>query len=258
MKDLKIFKNNEFGEIQILEENGKFEFEATSVAKILGYSNPNDAIQRHCKWVVKHDVPHPQSKNKSISKNFISEGDLYRLITHSKLEGAEKFECWIFDEVLPNIRKTGGYIAGEEKMTEDELIAQALIVVNRKLEEKVKENEILRIDNSKLTVQNQIMQPKAEYFDELVDRNLLLGFRDTAKELGIKQSDFINFLLDNKYIYRNKSNKLMPYAHKNDGLFEVKESVNTKTKWCGPQTMLTPKGRETFRLLYLQCIKGER
>lgn len=100
-----------------------------------------------------------------------------------------------------------------------------------------------------LTAQNQTMQPKAEYFDELVARNLLTNFRETAKELGIKEKDFIGWLLDHKYVYRDQKNKLMPYAAKNNGLFEVKEGKGRHNDWAGTQTLITPKGRETFRLL---------
>jgi len=107
----------------------------------------------------------------------------------------------------------------------------------------------LSLVNSELTVKNQIMAPKADYFDELVERNLLTNFRETAKELDIKQGDFINFLIDRKYIYRDKRGKLMPYSDKNNGLFEVKECFNEKTQWSGTQTLVTPKGRETFRLM---------
>ena len=102
---------------------------------------------------------------------------------------------------------------------------------------------------SDLTVTNQIMQPKADYFDQLVDRNLLTSFRDTAKLIGVKEKAFIQFLLDKKYIYRNKRGQLMPYADRDCGCFEVKESTNEKTGWSGTQTLITPKGRETFRLL---------
>lgn len=109
----------------------------------------------------------------------------------------------------------------------------------------------LRHANSELTVKNQIMAPKADYFDELVERNLLTNFRETAKQLGVKEKEFINFLLEKKYIYRDKRGKLMPYADKNNGLFEIKECYNEKTQWSGTQTLVTPKGRETFRLL---CI----
>ena len=109
----------------------------------------------------------------------------------------------------------------------------------------------LRHANSELTVKNQIMAPKADYFDELVERNLLTNFRETAKQLGVKEKEFINFLLEKMYIYRDKRGKLMPYADKNNGLFEIKECYNEKTQWSGTQTLVTPKGRETFRLL---CI----
>lgn len=107
----------------------------------------------------------------------------------------------------------------------------------------------LQQENSVLAVQNAIMQPKADYFDELVERNTLTNFRETAKELGVPQQKFIRFLLDRKYIYRDKRGKLLPYEEKNRGLFEVKESFNEKTLWSGTQTLVTPKGRETFRLL---------
>jgi len=107
----------------------------------------------------------------------------------------------------------------------------------------------LEVENSRLLVANAAMQPKAEYFDELVDRNLLTNFRDTAKELKIKEKTFIEFLINKKYIYRDKKGKLKPYADKNTGLFEIKEAKNDKTGWVGTQTFVTPKGRETFRLL---------
>lgn len=109
----------------------------------------------------------------------------------------------------------------------------------------------LQLVNSELTVKNQIMAPKAEYFDELVERNTLTNFRETAKELGIKEREFIDFLFKRKYVYRDKRGKIMPYADKNNGLFEIKECFNEKTKWAGTQTLITPKGRETFRLLYI-------
>lgn len=123
------------------------------------------------------------------------------------------------------------------------------MVMSRAL--KMAEGQIssLRLVNSRLSVDNAIMQPKADYFDELVDRNLLTNFRDTAKALKIKEGIFIGFLIDSKYIYRDRKKKLKPYADKNDGLFEIKEVMNEKTGWVGTQTLITPKGRETFRLL---------
>lgn len=123
------------------------------------------------------------------------------------------------------------------------------MVMSRAL--KMAESQICKLQavNSELTVKNQILQPKADFFDELVDRNLLTSFRETAKELNIKEKKFINFLIDKKYLYRDKKGKLMPYSSKNNGLFELKETFNEKTQWSGTQTLITPKGRETFRLL---------
>lgn len=112
----------------------------------------------------------------------------------------------------------------------------------------------LQIQASTLQVDNEIMKPKADYFDELVDRNTLTSFRETAKQLDVKEKVFINFLLEHKYISRDKKGKIMPYAEKNNGLFEIKETFNEKTNWSGTQTLVTPKGRETFRLLLLKAI----
>lgn len=107
--NLQIFTSEQYGEIRTLEENGNILFCGSDVAKALGYARPNDAISAHCRCAVKRSIPHPQSTNKQIEVVFITEGDVYRLITHSKLPKAEKFECWVFDEVLPSIRKTGSY-----------------------------------------------------------------------------------------------------------------------------------------------------
>lgn len=107
--ELEIFKNEEFGEIRTVEINGEPYFVAVDIAKALGYKNTNDAIIRHCRWVVKHDIPHPQSRNKTLEVNVIPEGDLYRLITGSDLPSAKEFESWVYDEVLPTLRQTGTY-----------------------------------------------------------------------------------------------------------------------------------------------------
>lgn len=123
------------------------------------------------------------------------------------------------------------------------------MIMSRALKMAEQQMKQLQIDNARLTVDNQIMKPKADYFDELVDRNLLTSFRETAKQLEVKEKAFIQFLLEKKYIYRDKKGKIMPYADKNKGLFEIKETFNEKTNWSGTQTLITPKGWETFRLL---------
>lgn len=107
---LEIFASNEFGSLRTLECDGKVMFVASDVAKMLGYKNISDAVSKHCRYIAKHDIPHPQGKG-TLEVNIIPEGDVYRLIVHSKLPAAEKFESWVFDEVLPSIRKTGSYTA---------------------------------------------------------------------------------------------------------------------------------------------------
>lgn len=246
MNELKIFKKEGFGEIRTVEIEGKPFFCGTDVAKALGYTNPNKAVNDHCRAITKCSTP---ISGKMQEINFISEGDLYRLIVSSKLPTAEKFERWVFDEVLPSIRKRGGYINGQSEMSPEELMAKALQVAQKTLEEREARIKTLTAQNSALIVEKQMLQPKADYLDELVDRNLLTNFRETAKELGIGQKDFVNFLISNKYVYRDKRGKLMPYSNKGQGLFAVKESYNEKSRWSGIQTLITPRGRETFRLL---------
>lgn len=120
------------------------------------------------------------------------------------------------------------------------VMARALRMAQEKLER-------VKAINSNLTVQNAIMQPKAEYFDGLCDRESLTGIRETAKLLGLKQNDFVKWLIDHKYIYRDKRGRLMPYAeHVDSGLFTVKETYNDKTDWTGVQTLVTVKGKERF------------
>ena len=145
------------------------------------------------------------------------------------------------------------FISVEEQWNSPEAImARALRIADQNLEKAKIQVKTLQVENSSLTVDNQIMKPKADYFDELVDRNLLTNIRDTAKELGVKQNQFVTFLLDKKYMYRDKKGKLKPYAkHIEDGVFELKELSNEKTGFSDTQPLITPKGRETFRLL---CI----
>lgn len=248
MSNIQIFDNPDFGTIRTLDNDGAILFCAADVAKALGYASPKDAIAAHCKGAVKRRTPTAGGEQ---DMNFIPESDLYRLVFSSKLPTAEKFTDWVTETVLPSIRKNGGYIAGQEQLTPEELMAKALLVANKTLADREARICELTAQNSQLTVEKQIMQPKAEYFDELVDRNLLTNFRETAKELGIKPKAFVAWLLEKKFLYRDQKGKLLPREDKNSGLFEVKEAKNDKTQWSGVQTLITPKGRETFRLLYL-------
>jgi prophage antirepressor-like protein len=110
MSNIQIFNSPEFGQLTTAIINGKKHIEATPCAEALGYATARDAISRHCRYVVKHVVPHPQSPGKTIEKSFIPEGDVYRLIVRSHLPSAERFERWVFDEVLPSVVATGSYV----------------------------------------------------------------------------------------------------------------------------------------------------
>ncbi len=184
----------------------------------------------------------------------INESGLYNVILRSDKPEAKPFRKWVTSEVLPSIRKHGAYMT-PEKLHEVIMNPDTMIELCNALKAEQDKNKALQIANSALTVENAIAKPKADYFDELVDRNLLTNFRETAKQLGIKQNKFVEFLLNKKYIYRDKRGKLMPYAeYANSGLFEIKECFNDKTQWSGTQTLVTPKGRETFRLLCVSAV----
>ena len=244
MTNIQIFKY-ENNDVRTVEMNGEPWFVLKDVCKALGIAKYRDVADR-----LDADERAPvrvDTLGGAQEMTCINESGLYSVILRSDKPAAKPFRKWVTSEVLPSIRKNGGYIAGQEQLSPEELMAKALLVANKTLAERD-----ARI--SELTVQNTIMLPKAEYFDELVDRNTLTNFRETAKELGISEKAFIRFLIDKKYIFRNQRGKLMPYADRSDGLFEVKECYNEKTNWSGIQTLVTPKGRETFRLLCLKAL----
>lgn len=239
--------------VECFEKDGTAYLKLETVARGLGFTRTAASGNEVVRWervegyLKELGVPtcgHEDSPlvGKDGLPEYIPENIFYRLAMKAKNEAAEAFQAKIADEVIPSIRKHGGYIAGQEAMSPEELMASALLMAQKTIEARD-----ARI--SALTVQNQIMAPKAEYFDAIVDRNLLTSFRETAKQLGIGERVFITFLLDKKYLYRDQKGKLQPRADKNDGLFELKECVNEKTGWAGTQTLITPKGRETFRLL---------
>lgn len=246
MEKLQLFQNPQFGQIRTLEINGEPWFVGKDVADILGYKNTKDALITHVDDEDKRIIQRSEIATLEVPSRgltIINESGLYSLVLSSKLPAAREFKRWITREVIPAIRKNGGYINGQQEMNPEELMAAAVLVAQRTIAERD-----ARI--SALTVKNQIMAPKADYFDQLVERNTLTNFRETAKELEVSPKEFVSFLLEKKYVYRDKKGKLLPYEQKNDGLFQVKECMNEKTQWSGTQTLVTPKGRETFRLLF--------
>jgi prophage antirepressor-like protein len=230
-------------QVRTIEKDNKPWFVLKDVCESLGDLSPRVVRQR-----LDDDVcttyPIPDSMGRVQETTFINEDGLYDVILESRKPEARTFRKWITSEVLPTIRKTGGYVANEDLFIEtylpnaDEptkLIFKATLETVRKANEQI-----------------AIMQPKAEYFDTLVDKNLLTNFRDTAKELKIKEREFINWLLDHKYVFRDGNGKLKPYAQHVPDLFNIKEwGKNNK---AGTQTLITPKGRETFRLLLVKQV----
>jgi len=184
MNRLQVVSNEVFGQLQVMEWDGKVYFPATDCAKMLGYSNTKDAIKRHCRWVAKHDLPHPQNEKKVIQKNFIPEGDLYRLIAKSQLPAAEQFERWVFDEVLPDIRKHGMYAS--ESLLDDILKNPDLgIKLFTEYKEAKEEAKKLKLANAQ---QKQIigeLQPKASYYDLVLQNKSVVPISIIAKDYGL-------------------------------------------------------------------------
>lgn len=249
MKNLQIFKNEELGEVRVVTIEDEPWFVGKDVAEVLGYEKPRNALSTHVdeddalKWGITDSLGREQETT------VINESGLYSLVLSSKLPTAKTFKRWITGEVLPSIRKHGAYMT-PETLEAAILNPDTMIQLCTALKEEQDKRKVLEVANATLTVDNQIMKPKADYFDELVDRNLLTNFREAAKQLSVPPKKFVTFLLDHKYIYRDKKGKLQPYQqYVESGLFNLKECVNEKTGWGGTQTLITPKGRETFRLL---------
>lgn len=189
--ELKVFSNEEFGEVRIVELKGKSYFIANDVAKALGYASPKDAITRHCKGATFRSYLTDGGKQKA---KVIPEGDIYRLIVKSKLPSAEKFESWVFDDVLPTIRKTGGYVEDDR---EEEFIYKYF----PSFSEDVKMSMV-----QDLLKTNKELKPKAEYFDKTLQPSNLKSVTDIAKDLGMSAQKLNKTLHKLKVIYPKKIN----------------------------------------------------
>lgn len=239
MSEMQVFTYQQ-SQVRTVQKDGEPWFVLKDVCDVLGISNPTmTAVRLDQDEVAKFDLG-----GKVGQSNIISESGLYTVILRSDKPEAKPFRKWVTSEVLPSIRKMGGYIQGQDQLSPEELMAKALMVAQKTLADRE-----ARI--SQLTVENQIMAPKAEYFDELVERNTLTNLRETAKLLGVPPKKFVNFLLEKKFLYRDRKGKLLPMENRNNGYFQIKECLNEKTQWSGTQTLVTPKGREAFRLLMI-------
>ena len=188
MNELQIFNNEEFGSVRTITKDGKTYFVGNDVAKALGYSETAKAIRTHCKGVSEMDIP---TNGGVQTMKMITEGDIYRLVIKSQLPQAEKFESWVFDNVLPSIRNNGGYISNQEKMTPEQIVANALIVAQNIISQKDRQIEE--------------MKPKAEFFDTVADSKTAISMNEVAKVLNIKgygRNNLFEFLRENKVLDR--------------------------------------------------------
>ena len=220
MNELQIFNNEEFGQVRTVEIDGKPYFVANDVARALGYVAPKDAVARHCKGALKRRYLTEGGKQEM---KMIPEGDMYRLITHSKLESAERFESWVFDEVLPSIRKNGGYISCQENLSDEELLEKAVLVAQRKLAErdKIIEQQKQKIEQDK---------PKTIFADAVSTSHTSILIGDLAKLIcqngvQIGQKRLFEWMRQNNFLIKSGSSRNMPMQrYVEQGLFEIKES----------------------------------
>lgn len=240
MHELKVFNNEKFGAIRTVEQDNEIYFVGKDIADILGYQNASKAIADH----VDDD---DKLNNKSLSSLgqrggwLINESGLYALIFGSKLETAKDFKHWVTSEVLPSIRKTGGYIQGQETMSDSELMAKALMVAQRQIDERNKQIEEMR--------------PKALFAEAVSASNTSILVGELAKLISqngykIGQNRLFDWLITNGYLMQTGSSKNLPkQRYIEQGLFEIKETTvlnadgsNRLTK----TTKVTGKGQVYF------------
>ena len=217
--DLQVFKNEEFGTIRTIEKDGKILFCGSDVAKVLGYVNPRDAIRRHCKpdEVVKHDGvslttnQHGVTTKQTVKMSFIAEGNVYRLITHSKLPSAEKFEIWVFDDVLPSIRKHSAYMTDItiEKILLNPDFGIKLLM---ELKEEKEKSKNLKTINKRQEQLIRELKPKADYTDTILQSKALVNINQIAKDYGMSARQ-MNKILSEKGARYKQGNQWLLYKN---------------------------------------------
>lgn len=234
MNELQVFQNSQFGNLEILTIEGKEWFPAIQVAEILGYSNPRDAVERHTKkrGVVKHDVIDKLGRKQN--KKFIDEGNLYRLITRSKLPQADEFEEWVFEDVLPSIRKHGIYAT-------DNVIEQTIQnpdYIIHVLTEFKKERE------GRLVAEQQIneLKPKATYYDLVLQNKSLLSVSKIAKDYGMSARS-LNKLLHSLGVQYKQGDIWLLYAKYQDKGYTHTSTYALDEEHSKVTTKWTQKGR---------------
>lgn len=217
MNKIQIFKNEQFGEVRVIEQNGEPWFVGKDVTGILGYQNASKALTDH---VDEEDKLNNESLSSLGQRGgwIINESGLYSLILSSKLPQAKQFKRWVTSEVLPSIRKHGGYINGQENMTDEELLSKALLMAQSKIEERNKQIER--------------MKPKEIFADAVATSKTSILIGELAKILKqngveIGQNRLFAWLRNNGYLIRRKGTDYnMPTQSAMEmGLFEIKETV---------------------------------
>ena len=255
MNNIAIFSNDEFGQVRTLEQEGRVLFLGADIAKILGYSNPHDALIRHCKedGLVFHEVI--DSIGRRQQAKFINEGNMYRLIVNSKLPSAERFEKWVYDEVLPSVRQHGAYMTAEtiEKALTD---PDTIIKIATKLKEEQAKRMLLEAK-----VEEQ--KPKVIFADAVATSNSSILVGELAKLLkqngvDMGQNRLFTWLRNNGYlIRRNGTDFNMPTQYSMDlGLFEIKETVVHKpdgSSKINKTPKVTGKGSQYFINKFIQA-----
>ncbi len=208
MNEINFFEKEGFGRIRTVVIEDKVYFVASDVAKALGYTNTSKAINDHCRWVTKCDIPHPQSKTKTLAVNVIPQGDIMRLAANSELPGAEKFESWVFDEVIPTVFRHGVYAT--ENVIDDILNNPDFGI---ELLTKLKEERNARVAAEK---KNAI----------LMHVNKIYTMTEIAKELGMKSAIQLNRLLSEKKVQYQVNGTWVMYSRYSDlGYEEIKQEV---------------------------------
>lgn len=253
MGDLKIFTNEEFGEIRTSVVNSEPMFCLSDICKSLGLSQPSKVKERLNEKGVR-TIPTLTSGGEQ-NLLYINEPNLYKVIFQSRKESAERFTDWVTSEVLPSIRKNGGYIAGQETLSDDELLSKALLVAHNKIAErdKIIEQKQARIEQ---------MKPKAIFADAVATSRTSILIGDLAKLIcqngyQIGQKRLFEWLRNNGYLCKRKGTQWnMPTQKSMElGLFEVKESVHVNSNGCNIVTR-TPKATGKAQIYFVNKFLG--
>lgn len=243
MNELKIFENPQFGEVRTTEINGEMWFVAADVCRVLEIVNNRDAVERldeDEKGVALTDTLGGIQQLMTVN-----EPGLYSLVLRSRKPEAKAFKRWITHEVIPSIRKHGGYLTPNRAA---ELLMDPDFIIKLATELKSEREARLRLlDDGRLETFASDREPLSVKITPPQEENMTI--KDTAKQLGIKQRVFVDWLRFNHYLYQSRNKRLMPYANYDRSMFVVGECYSPSSTVDGIQTLITPKGRETLRLI---------